>query len=147
MRHHYIPQWLLRNFRNSSGKIYGFVKSKPARGVFATTPKNLMVEKDLYALRESGAARQSVEKWFSGQEAREKTVADKIITAARNNALPRLTPAERSICHRLHYRTWVRTPEIAAEKDEDMEPFDIDAFLEWFGKKRNLTWIIHKSLS
>ena len=43
MRHHYIPQWLLRNFRDSNGKIYGFVKSNPAGGVFATTPKKLMV--------------------------------------------------------------------------------------------------------
>ncbi len=57
MRHHYIPQWLLRNFRNSSGKIYGFVKSNLARGVFATTPNNLMVQKDLDALLgESGQA-------------------------------------------------------------------------------------------
>ena len=139
MRHHYIPQWLLRNFLDSSGKIYGFVKSNPARGVFATTPKNLMVEKDLYTLLgESGPAGQAVEQGISGHEAQAKAVADTIITAVRNNAPPRLTPEERSICHHLHYWTWVHTPDIAAEKDEHMEPFDGDAFLEWYGKERNL---------
>ena len=139
MRHHYIPQWLLRNFRDSSGKIYGFVKSNPARGVFATTPKNLMVEKDLYTLLgESGPARQAVEAWFSEHEGREKTVTEKIITSARNNALPCLTPEKKSICHHLHYRTWVRTPDIAAEMEEDMGPFDIDAFLEYCDKEKNL---------
>ena len=62
MRHHYIPQCLLRNFLDSSGKIYGFVKSNPSGGVFATTPKKLMVKKDLYTLLgESGPARQAVE--------------------------------------------------------------------------------------
>ena len=129
----------LRNFRDSNWKIYGFVKSNPARGVFATTPKNLMVEKDLYALLgESGPTRQAVEECFSRHEDREKAIAEKIITAARNNAPPRLTPEEKSICHHLHYRTWVRTPDIAAEKDEHMEPFNIDAFLEWYRKERNL---------
>ena len=139
MRHHYIPQWLLRNFQNSSGKIYGFVKSNPVRGVLATTPKNLMVEKDLYALLgESGPARQAVEEGFSRLEADAKLVADKIITAARSNAPPRLTPEEKAIFHLFHYSMFVRTPDIAAEKDEDMEPFDNDAFLEWYGKERNL---------
>ena len=137
MRHHYIPQWLLRNFRDSSGKIYGFVKSNLARGVFATTPKNLMVEKNLYTLLgESGPARQAVETWFSGHEAREKTVAEKIITSARNNTPPRLTYEEKSICHHLHYRTSVRTPDISAEMEEDIGPFDIDAFLEYYSKEK-----------
>ena len=139
MRNHYIPQWLLRNFQDSSGKIYGFVKSNPAHGVFSTTPKNIMVENDLYALLgESGQGRQAVEKWFSSHEARTKPVADKIIAAARNNALPRLTPEEKSICHIFHYLTWVRTPDITAEMKEDLGPFDIDAFIERYSKENNL---------
>ena len=39
MRHHYIPQWLLRNMQDSSGKIYGFRKAVPVQGIFTTTPK------------------------------------------------------------------------------------------------------------
>lgn len=139
MRHHYIPQWLLRNFRDSNGKIYGFVKSSPAGGVFATTPKKLMVEKDLYTLLgESGPDRQAAEKEYSRREALTKPVADKIISAARNNAQPRLTLRERLFCHYFHYDTWVRTPDLAAEKDAALGPFDNDAFLEWYGKEHNL---------
>ena len=139
MRHHYIPQWLLRNFQNSSGKIYGFVKSDSARGVFTVTPKNLMVEKDLYALLgESGLAKQAVEKGLSKFEAAAKCVADKIITAARSNVPPRLTYEEKAICDLFHYSMFVRTPDIAAEKDEDMELFDNDAFLERYAKEHNL---------
>ena len=139
MRHHYIPQWLLRNFLDSSGKIYGFVKSNPSGGVFATTPKKLMVKKDLYALLgESGPARQAVEGRFSKKERREKEVADKIITAARNNAPPRLTPEERSICHCLHYGMWARTLDNMAENDEHKEPWDIGGFLERYAKELNL---------
>ncbi len=95
-------------------------------------------ERSLCAAWRIRAARQAVEEWFSGHEAQAKAVADKIITAARNNAPPRLTLEEISILHHLHYRTWVRTPDNAAEKDEHMEPFDNDAFLEWYGKERNL---------
>ena len=132
MRHHYIPQWLLRNFRDSHGKIYGFVKSNAAGGVFVTTPKKLMVENDLYTLfGKSGTERQAAEEWFARHEAHAKDVADKIISAVRNDALPRLTPEEKSICHQFHCTTWVRTPDIAAEQDEAFGPFDNDAFLEW----------------
>ncbi len=133
MRHHYIPQWLLRNFKDSSGKVYAFVKSEPARGVFATNPKNLMVEKDLYTLRgESGQARQAPESWFSKHEALMKPVADKIISAARHNALPRLTPHEIQTCNHFHFRTWVRTPDQAAETEKVKGPSDIDAFLDLY---------------
>ena len=139
MRHHYVPQWLLRNFRDSNGKIYGFVKSNPAGGVFATTPKKLMVEKDLYTLLgESVPDRQAAEKEYSRREALMKPVADKIILAVRNNAQPRLTLRERLFCHFFHYGTWVRTPDLAAEKDAALGPFDNDAFLDWYGKEHNL---------
>ncbi len=129
----------MRNFRGSTGKIYGFVKSNSARGVFATKPKNLMVEKDLYALLgESGPARQAVEEGFSRFEAGMKPVADKIITAARSNAPPRLTPEERAICHLFHYGMFVRTPDISAEMEEDMDPLDNDAFIECYANENNL---------
>ena len=115
------------------------MKSNPARGVFATTPKNLMVETDLYTLfGESGQARQTVEEGFSRFEAGTKPVAEKIITAARNNAPPRLTLEEKAICHLFHYSMFVRTPDIAVEMEEDIGPPDIDAFLEWYRKERNL---------
>ena len=139
MRHHYIPQWLLRNFRDSNGKIYGFVKSNPVGGVFETTPKKLMVEKDLYTLLgESWPDRQAAEKEYSRREALMKPVADKIILAARNNAQPRLTLRERLFCHYFHYGTWVRTPDLAAERDAALGPFDNDAFLDWYGKEHKL---------
>ena len=139
MRNHYISQWLLRNFQDSSGKIYGFVKSNPARGVFSTTPKNIMVEKNLYALLgESGPGKQAVEKWFSSHEAHAKPVADKIIAAARNNALPRLTREETSYFHIFYYLTYLRTPDLKAEIEEDTSLFDFDAFIERYGKENNL---------
>ena len=115
MRQHYIPQWLLRNFLDSNGKIYGFVTSNPDGGVFATAPKKLMVEKDLYTLRgESWPDEQAAEKEFSRREDLMKPVADKIILAARNNALPRLTLRERLFCLYFHHGTWARTRYIAA---------------------------------
>ena len=139
MRHHYIPQWLLRNFRDSTGKIYGFVKSNSAAGVFATKPMNLLVEKDLYTLLgESEPARQAVEEGFSRFEADMKRVADKIITAARSNAPPRLTFEERAICHLFHYSMFVRTPDIAAEMEENIGPLDNDAFIECYARENNL---------
>ena len=139
MRQHYIPQWLLRNFLDSNGKIYGFVTSNPAGGVFATAPKKLMVEKDLYTLRgESWPDEQAAEKEFSRREDLMKPVADKIILAARNNALPRLTLRERLFCLNFHYGTWARTRYIAAEKGAALGPFDKDAFLAWCRKEHNL---------
>ena len=139
MRHHYIPQWLLRNFQDRSGKIYGFRKSDPARGIFTTTPKNLMVEKNFYTLRgDSEPDRQRAEKEYSRRETFAKPVADKIIAAARSNAWPRLTLRERMSIQLFHLDTWRRTPDVAAEKRENMGPFDLDAFLESYRKERNL---------
>lgn len=128
MRHHYIPQWLLRNIQDRSGKIYGFRKSDPARG-FTTTPKNLMVEKNFYTLRsESEPDRQRAEKEFSRRETLAKPVADKVIAAARSNAWPRLTLRERLFIQLFHVDTWRRTPDVAAEKRKNKGPFDLDAF-------------------
>lgn len=139
MRHHYIPQWLLRNFLDSRRKIYGFRKADPARGIFTTTPKNLMIENNFYTLRgESGLARQRAEKEYSRRETLAKPVADKIIVAARNNARPRLTLKERLFIHFFHVDILRRTPDVAAEKKENKGPFDLDAFLESYGKERNL---------
>ena len=139
MRHHYIPQWLLRNIQDSNGKIHGFRKANPARGIFTTTPKNLMVENDFYTLLgESGPARQMAEEEYSRRETLAKPVADKIISAARNNARPGLTFRERLIIQLFHCDTWRRTPDVAAEKRELNGPFDLDAFLESYGKERNL---------
>ena len=139
MRHHYIPQWLLRNFQDSNGKIHAFRKANPARGIFTTTPINLMVERHFYTLRgESGPARQKAEEEYSRRETLAKPVADKIIAAARNNTRPGLTLKERLFIHLFHCDTWRRTPDIAAEKDKLMGPFDHDAFLAWYGKERNL---------
>ncbi len=87
---------------------------------------------------ESGPARQKAEEEYSRRETLAKPVADKIIAAARNNARPGLTLRERLFIHLFHCDTWRRTPDVAAEKDRRMGPFDHDAFLEWYGKERNL---------
>ena len=111
MRHHYIPQWLLRYFRDSNGKIHGFVKSDPAGGVFTTTSKKLMVKKDFYTLLGgSWPDRQAAEKEYSRREALMKPVADKIIFAAR---IFRVERARQSLVNLFERGRVVRDGELA----------------------------------
>ena len=136
MRHHYIPKWLLRNFLDSGGKIYGFVKSNPSGGVFPATPNDLMVQGNLYALtRPSGSVTQEIEEWLSGHDARSKLVTTKIIDAARNNMQPRLTPEEKTFFLQFYLLIWRRTPDAEAK---NLPGPDIDAFVDSWAEEHDL---------
>ena len=97
MRHHFIPQFILRNFTNDDGYLYCY--SKQARRMFKSTPSNVFLEKHLYSQRdERGKKNPSVETEISHSiDGPAAPVLDKIVKTVRNGTLPGLTGLEKRI--------------------------------------------------
>ena len=58
IRHHFIPQFILRNFTNDDGYLYCY--SKQARRMFKSPPSNVFLKKHLYSQRDERGKKNSV---------------------------------------------------------------------------------------
>ena len=97
IRHHFIPQLILRNFTTDDGYLYCY--SKQARRIFKSPPSNVFLKKHLYSQRdERGKKNPSVEIEISNSiDGPAAPVLDKIVKSARNGTLPGLTSLEKRI--------------------------------------------------
>lgn len=77
-RNHYIPQFIIRNFADSDGKVYCF--SRKNDKTYAVTPKNVLLENSLYTLKdEFGRKSTQRETEFSRLESRVARLVNRII--------------------------------------------------------------------
>ena len=97
IRHHFIPQLILRNFTNDDGYLHCY--SKQARRMFKSPPSNVFLKKHLYSQRdERGKKNPSVEIEISNSiDGPAAPVLDKIVKSGRNGTLPGLTGLEKRI--------------------------------------------------
>src|SRR5690554_3659449 len=97
-RHHFIPQLVQRRFIDGKGRLFVLDKRRPDVGVFATTPTNAFVERDLNTIvREDGKRDVGLELWYAELEGKVAPVLAKIIGRARARKPPGLTTDERQI--------------------------------------------------
>ena len=96
IRHHYIPQMILRNFTDEKGQLYCF--SKESGNIFRSKPRKIFVKSHLYTqYDEHGGKDVSVERELSSSiEGPVTPVVKKIVKAARNGKVPGLTQSEKS---------------------------------------------------
>jgi hypothetical protein len=96
--HHFISQMLLRRFANEDGKLFFFSKQFPEKGVLTSAPKNLFNEQHLYTFRDIGGKPDiRLEHFYARLESLAEPIVEKIVAAARNGVVPRLTSGEREI--------------------------------------------------
>ena len=114
-RHHYIPQFLLKNFLDDSGRFWVLDKKKGK--LHQGTPTNTFVEKNLHRTLnfDHGNYSCEAEEELSRIESRAAPVIRKIIKCARNNEHPKLSPEHRDAWKRFYHTSCRRTPEFAEE--------------------------------
>ena len=114
-RHHYIPQFLLKNFLDDSDRFWVFDKKKGK--LHQGTPRNTFVEKNLYRTInfDHGNYSCEAEEELSRIESRAAPVIKKIIKCARNNEYPKLSLEHRDAWNRFYHTSCRRTPEFAEE--------------------------------
>ena len=120
-RHHYVPQFLLREFTDDNKKLHfcilgsseGAVIKPSERVVKSATPKNLFLKKELYTqYSDHGEKDSSLEESIRNLETEAAPVIKKIINSARANKLLELNPDERDIWDAFFLIQSLRIPDI-----------------------------------
>lgn len=94
-RHHYIPQFILRNFTDECGKLHCF--NKETRKIFSTSPAEVFAINNLYTQYGDGATSTQVETELSQIEEKFSRVIGKIIEAARLESDPELESSDEDV--------------------------------------------------
>lgn len=114
-RHHYIPKFIIKNWANSSGKVW--VLNQENHEIFETSIENVFVKSNLYTLQGSfeGLKSDEIEKSLAQQESKVAPVIKKIIAGARQLSPPQLTDLEFLECQKFLISITRRTPEALAK--------------------------------
>lgn len=114
---------LLQRFADENGKLFFFSKQFPAKGVLATTPRNLFCQKHIYTAKDKhGEMDVRLEHYYAELEGSANAIIEKIVTSARNGDKPHLTAQERDIWDFFFYNQWKRVP------DFQRKVFETDKF-------------------
>lgn len=97
-RHHFIPQFILRNFADKEGKLHCF--NKETEKYFSTHPVNVFAETHLYTKDENGKKLTHVENDLSQIEGKFSEKIKQIIEAARSERYLELKPADEDFFRR-----------------------------------------------
>jgi Protein of unknown function (DUF4238) len=111
-RQHFIARMLLERFADENGKLFFFSKQFPAKGVLATTPRNLFCQKHTYTAKDKhGAMDVRLERSYAELEGLATAIIEKIVTSARHGHKANLTTQERDIWDFFFYNQWKRVPD------------------------------------
>ncbi|MHB1308733.1 MAG: DUF4238 domain-containing protein [Limisphaerales bacterium] len=95
---HYVPQFYLRNFCNSEGKLYVYDKQEDIS--YPTSPRNAGGERYFYDCEEMAAVsgdKQAVEQYLSALEGQMSPLIENLLRRLRANELCRLHPDTRFV--------------------------------------------------
>lgn len=122
IRQHYIPRMLLKRFVDRDGKLHFFTNHAPDKGVLASTPENLFLQKHLYTqVDEVGTKDASVETSFlANLEGKADPIVEKIVSAARRGDTPNLSVAEKEVWVEFTYIQFKRVPERREKNKEEI---------------------------
>lgn len=115
-RHHYVPKFLLEHFTDDDGRLYVFNKQHPEQGVFESSPRNVLLERDFNTTLDLNRERDhSVENEFSIIEGLASQIITKVIHTSRADNFPNLTPDEKSNLDRFMHIMCSRSPEFRTD--------------------------------
>lgn len=120
-RHHYVPQFVLRQFRDAHGQLHLFDKKRER--LYCGAPNSVFFEKHLYRIftPPTGEPSHEVEKRLSSIESEASPVVQKILRSARYGVNPGLSAEERYAWAHLYHAQSRRTPENLASCLKDDE--------------------------
>lgn len=148
-RHHFVPQFLIRNFVGADGLARYFDRERHAEGIVRRNPDKVFYRKHLYTVFEKDGSKDVSQELAFGQlEDAVAPVVRKIIAAARDGALPRLQLDEKLTWDAFLYDQWRRVPDLRTElfTPSMIEGMKADIIAELEQKFRPLTDEEHAQL-
>ncbi|WP_420429106.1 DUF4238 domain-containing protein [Kordiimonas sp.] len=141
-RHHYIPQFILRNFCANDGFLFAYSKQSERSSVYQVKPKNVFLRKDLYAFEGAGGELNvSLEKGYARLESSVAPIVERMVNAVREGDVPLMSREERGIWDAFFYHQLKRTPDyhnpIIARQNFDK--ILADGIAEWEAQKGKLS--------
>ena len=114
---HYVPQWLLNNFKDENNNLFYWSKDHPEQPIRHRNPTSVFCKNHLYTIIEKDGTRdtnlEAVK--YNKLDGLSKIVFEKIISQARTTRKFLLTPHDREICTYFLYNQMRRTPEFMTE--------------------------------
>lgn len=153
--HHFVPQFLLRNFVDAAGELHVYDRRTPARGVFNNPPSKVFFERQLYtSIGKDLSKNVDLELAFAHLESIVAPLIARITEMARQDRAVALHSNERQLLAIYTYYQWKRVPDnfrqfsslasfrehgekALREYEERYRPLD-DIEREYFGKEE--TW-------
>ena len=134
-RHHYVSAMQQRQFTDDEGKLYFFQKDHREKGVTRSSPINIFVKSGLYTqFGKDDKKDVSFETdYLSPLESEASTIIYQIISAARSNQKPQLTPKQRASWDEFFCVQNIRSPDVIDPIIEDY-PREESAVLDEFEK-------------
>ncbi|MBZ9963169.1 DUF4238 domain-containing protein [Mesorhizobium sp. BR1-1-2] len=132
--HHFVPQFLLRNFRDENEVLHVYDSRTVHRGVFPETTKKVFFESHLYSkLQKQGEKDPALECAFSAMESAMAGLVKDICDDARKGKRRSLSADERSLVDLFSYMQWKRVPDRinATMHDDTLRAIVDDSILEF----------------
>ncbi|MDV3251988.1 DUF4238 domain-containing protein [Devosia sp. BK] len=112
-RHHFVPEFIVRNFRGPDGLVAFYDKENAGDGVVDRNPSKVFYRDHLYTKTDANGTRDvSQELAFSAVESDAAKVVQKVVLAARDGSLASLSPAEKYQWDIFFYDQWRRVPDM-----------------------------------
>jgi hypothetical protein len=124
-RHHYVPQFILRQFADDDGQLWFWRRQFKRGEVRKSSTRNLFAEKDLYSLQDgSGKKDVSLEHFFSKQEYTLSLFLEKLKCRVSGELNLEFSNEEWNHWHFFIYYQIIRTPGYIAhvENNAPMKP-------------------------
>ena len=113
VKHHFVPEFLLRQFTDSENKLHIFDKRRLRSGVYSSAPKGAFHKRNLNSfVLKDGLKNTDLETWYADLEAKVSPVISKLIASAHERLVPKLTPNERQIWDLFFYHQQKRAPNV-----------------------------------
>ncbi|WP_287323590.1 DUF4238 domain-containing protein, partial [Mesorhizobium sp.] len=110
--HHFVPQFLLRNFVDDAGALHVFDRRTLARGVFQNPPGKVFFERQLYTSFEKDLSKNvDLELAFAHLEGIVAPLIARIVETAKHNRGVALHSNERQLLAIYTYYQWKRVPD------------------------------------
>ncbi|MER8628537.1 DUF4238 domain-containing protein [Mesorhizobium opportunistum] len=110
--HHFVPQFLLRNFVDDAGALHVFDRRTPDRGVFNNPPSKVFFERQLYTTIDRDLSKNvDLELAFAHLESIVAPLVARIVEMAKQNRGAALHSSERQLLAIYTYYQWKRVPD------------------------------------
>ncbi|WP_417491024.1 DUF4238 domain-containing protein [Maricaulis sp.] len=111
-RHHFIPQFIIREFTDPDGYVWKYDKNKPQHGIERCTPKGVHWERHLYSnVAPDGKKDPRLELALARAESKWSSTLKPIIDAIRAGVSPEIGNATRATITEYFYNQYRRVPD------------------------------------